>query len=405
MKRFISIFFQKFNISTKPWQFCRMETRQNIVSAFGERFGGRPDLLVSAPGRINLIGEHTDYNNGWVLPAAIDRAIYLAARPNSLMQLRCLAPDLGEYGEAGVEGLKGVFGARWMHYLLGIYAVLNLSGYRPGGLDVVLGGDIPVGAGLSSSAALEIGLLHALEAVYGLNIPPLEKVSLARQSENQFVGVQCGIMDMFAVEMSREGHALLLDCATLEYQYLPLPMAGHAFLLCDSGVRHRLADSAYNTRREECGASLRFLPGCASLRDATPALVEAAAMPEQLRRRARHVVTENVRVGQAVAALGAGNLPELGRLMQLSHTSLRDDYAVSCAELDTLAGAGAACAGVLGSRMMGGGFGGCTLNLIEASRADSIAAGLGEIYRDKHHRDLPCYLVFPSSGCRIIDVP
>jgi galactokinase len=359
-----------------------------VAAAFRERAGRDPDGVWAAPGRVNLIGEHTDYNDGFVLPAAIDRLVLAAAgrRDDRRLRLWSLQSEppadlaLAEVGPGKVEG--------WTAYPAGVAWALGQAGVEVGGADLVVDGDVPAGAGLSSSAALECATATALADLEGAGLDRVTLAGLARRAENEVVGVPSGAMDQMVSMLGRAGHALFLDTRSLDTEQVPLPLeaAGLRLVVIDTRAGHRLVDGAYADRRAACEAAAATL-GVPALRDATPEQVEAAAdaLGEEGLRRARHVVTENARVLEAVRLLRAGELERLGPLLAASHASLRDDYEVSSPELDAAVEA-AVAAGAVGARMTGAGFGGSALALARADlvgridervRAAFAAAGFG----------------------------
>jgi galactokinase len=321
--------------------------------------------VTRAPGRVNLIGEHTDYNEGFVLPCAIDRETVVEARPRDDDVVTVDATDLGEDDRFTIATSERT--GTWRDYVRGVVWLLG-----PGrGADLRISSDVPRGAGLSSSAALEVAVGHALS-----DLPGPELALLAQRAENEFVGVQCGIMDQFAVALARAGHALLLDCRDLSYRHVPIP-GGVAILVCDSHVERRLATSGYNDRRAACERAAALL-GVRALRDAT--LDRLRELPPDLRKRARHVIEENERTVAAATELEAGNLDAVGALMDDSHRSMRDDYEIVPPELDALAAATRAVPGCYGSRLTGGGFGGATVSLVAEESVEAAARaaeGLG----------------------------
>jgi galactokinase len=308
-----------------------------------------------APGRVNLIGEHTDYNDGFVLPAAIDRFTTVESQPRADRVVHVEATDLGETDAFELDAIEPT--TTWRDYVRGVVQLLELEH----GADLKIESTVPRGAGLSSSAALEVAVGRALSSM-----APTELALLAQRAENEFVGVQCGIMDQFTVALARAEHALLLDCRDLSYRHIPIP-AGVAIVVCDSHVERRLAASGYNERRAACEEAARLL-GVVALRDAAPEQLDA--LPDELRKRARHVVTENARTLAAADALAAADLDTVGALMLESHVSLRDDYEVVPPELDELAAVVRRVEGCYGSRLTGGGFGGCTVALVAAAAVD-----------------------------------
>lgn len=352
---------------------------EELAARFEEAFGRRPRLF-RAPGRVNIIGEHTDYNDGFALPAAIDLSIFVAAAPREDRRVIARSLEMGETIEFDLDAPPAPSG-EWGDYICGVALTLRRAGCELGGADLMISGDLPMGAGLSASAALEVAVAVALTALFGVTIDRVELAKLCQRAENEFVGAHCGVMDQYASCCGVEGHALLLDCRTLRAK--PIAIAPSARLLvCDSMVRHKIAGGEYNRRRAQCEQAVALLaerlPGIAALRDVSHEQLErhADALPALLLRRARHVIGENARTLQAAAALERGDLCECGRLMDLSHASLRDDYEVSCPELDALVSIARGLAGVHGARMMGGGFGGCVISLVDASAAEPFVLAL-----------------------------
>jgi len=380
----------------------------NVRDQFQERFGQAP-VQVNAPGRINLIGEHTDYNDGFVLPAAIDRRIEMAVGPNGkAAHCRLYAADLGESLEIDFDDIQPQSKPGWANYILGVVAELRASGARLEGFDCLFAGNIPIGGGLSSSAALENATAVGLNQLFDLGLSKEKLLHLSQRAEHRYAGVQCGIMDQFATMMGKAGHALLLDCRTLDYEYVPLDLKDHVLVLCDTNVSHSLAASEYNTRRRECEEAVRLLqpafPNMRALRDLTTVGLKAERnrISELLFRRAHHVITENERVQLAVAALRAGELSRLGDLLYQSHNSLQNDYEVSCTELDFLVDFTRSRDEVLGARMMGGGFGGSTLNLVEKDKAEYFLKDIGEAYQKEMDREMGRYVVRVGAGAGMV---
>jgi len=372
-----------------------MSTPASVRSTFVRKFGEPPAILVRAPGRINLIGEHTDYNHGFVLPAAIDRALYLAVSPRDDHELHFFAHDLGESCQSNLQNLqKSALG--WPNYLLGCFAELLRDGHTVGGVNLVFGGDIPLGAGLSSSAAMESGMLFALNELFQLGRSRLELALLAQRAENNFVGINCGIMDMFAALMGKACHAMKLDCRSLEHEYIPLHTGDTAILLCDSGVKHQLVHSDYNIRRQECEAGVRHLqranPLVRSLRDVDLDMLQSEKnqMPQVVYQRCRFVVEENQRVEQACNIMKTTGLQAIGSLLYASHAGLKELFEVSCPELDFLVDHTPDSLRFYGARMMGGGFGGCTINLLHKDAVAGFQQHVSTQYRKKWGRELRC---------------
>lgn len=357
-------------------------------------------LVAQAPGRVNLLGGHTDYSGGFVLPATIDRTAQIALRPRGDTQGHLYSVNFDETVTFDlVETPVGEL-PPWARYVAGVAAALRQQGYTVQGFEAALHGDVPLGAGLSSSAALEVATAVGLDALFELDLDPIETARLCQRTEQEYVGVECGIMDQFSSRIGRADHALFLDCRSLEHEHLPLPISGpHCLVVADSGVRRELASSKYNERRRECEEAARFFrqfdEEVRTLRDVSAALLEAHGqeLPTLLFRRARHVVLENQRVRQGAALLAEGNLEAFGRLMNASHASLADDYEVSCAELNCLAETARETEGVLGSRMTGAGFGGCTVTLARAEAAPHLKRALEAHYRQRFDRPPEVYVV------------
>jgi galactokinase len=359
---------------------------------------GREPRLFRAPGRVNLVGEHTDYNDGFVLPIALERTTVAAAAPRPDHLLRARSAEHGEEGEIDLDAPVGARRGSWLDYVEGTARVLEERFGRVPGANLVIAGDVPEGAGLSSSAALEMAIATALASLAGL---PFDRRALAlagQAAEHRFVGTRCGIMDQLVSMLGQAGHALLIDCRSLDTRPIPLHPERAAVLVFDSGVRHRHASGEYNVRRAQCeqaGARLAgLLPGVRALRDVAPDDLErhASALPEPLPRRARHVVTEIERTARAASALSQGDLAGFGRLMFESHRSLRDDFEVSVPELDALVQAAASAPGVLGARMTGGGFGGCTVTLVESGQVEAAGAAIAKAFATRFGR-VPAWFV------------
>ncbi len=361
-----------------------MPTADSILKAFRQRFAGNPRLF-HAPGRINLIGEHTDYNHGWVLPAAIDLGLWYAIAPNGTARCRIFAADIAQETEILLPDPTP--GSQiWVNYLAGIVQGLGLK--QAQGFACVFGGNLPVGAGLSSSAAMECGLAFGLNEIFHLGFDRMELARLAQRSSNEFVGIPCGIMDQFASLMGQPDMAVLLDCRNLTYEYMPAQFGDYALLLVNSRVHHELAESAYGERVRECAAGVALLqqshPHVMSLRDATLSMLKAAQtqFDPLVYQRCRYVVEENKRVMQACQCLKNGDMEGLGALLSETHLGLQEDYAVSCPELDFLAAFAKQYPGVAGARMMGGGFGGCTLNLVQKTALPAFREAIRIAYHE-----------------------
>lgn len=386
-----------------------MDMTDSIRQLFENRFQQKP-LVVRSPGRINLIGEHTDYNNGFVLPAATDKAVYVAMAASHDANCHWFASDFNQTHTASLDNLqhsdKG-----WPNYLLGVVQQLQRLGFRVPAFNCVISGDVPFGAGMSSSAALECAVGWGLAHLFGFELDRLALVKLAQRAENEFVGLRCGIMDMFASAFGKKDQVIRLDCRSLEYSYFPLQLQGYQIVLFDTGVKHSLASSAYNTRRQECEEGVRLLqkfePQVASLRDATEAMLlqHQRQFDPLVFVRCLYVVQENERVLAACQDLERGDLETFGQRMYGSHNGLRDMYEVSCAELDYLASFTKTEASVLGARMMGGGFGGCTINLIKAEAVDDLSARLHKAYKIAMGLELKTYTVAIADGTGVVQAP
>jgi galactokinase len=375
-----------------------------IRDQFERRYGIHPRLIVRAPGRVNLIGEHTDYNDGFVLPVAIDRATYVAARPRDDSQVRVVAADMGDEDEFMLDaGLDRSAAHPWSNYIRGIVKGLLIADHPLAGANLLITSDVPRGAGLSSSAALEVGVGYAFQLLNKLNILGEELALLAQGAENSFVGVNSGIMDQFISVLGRANHALLLDCRDLSYRLISIPPT-IAIVVCDSHVERTLAASGYNQRRAECDEAVRLFkqwyPKITALRDITVEqfLLHEAALPEPVRARARHVISENDRAVRGAAALEQSDVATFGALMDESHRSLRDDYQVSIRDLDILVEAARRVPGCYGSRLTGAGFGGCTVSLVESSAVELFRHEVAADYRAATGRDTTIYVCRASDG-------
>lgn len=374
---------------------------ETVLAAFRARFGGTPDLVVRAPGRVNLIGEHTDYNDGFVLPVAIDRAVWMAARRREDGQVCVYARDVGEMATFELEALDRAQRG-WVAYVQGVLWVLGEVGVPLCGLDGVITGDVPQGAGLSSSAALELAVARAVTALAGWPWNPPEMARLAQRAENEWVGVACGIMDQMTAACARPGHALLLDCRSLAFEHVPLP-PDVVIVVLDTGTRRGLVDSAYNERRAQCAAAAALF-GVPALRDVTLDQFAAHAhrLDEVTRRRARHVITENARTLAAAQALRAGDLVRVGELMRASHASLRDDFEVSTPALDAMVACALEAPGCYGARLTGAGFGGCAVALVSADQHASFVDHVVPCYQAQVSSFSPhVYICRPSGGASV----
>ena len=365
-------------------------------------------LTVQAPGRINIIGEHTDYNDGFVLPAAIDKELKVQmGRNGHCTKVKITAADLNESFSFDLEGFSPVEGG-WPNYLMGVVNELQELGARFNGFDAVFESNVPIGSGMSSSAALECGFSFALNELFNLGLDKWQLIRATQMAEHNFVGIKCGIMDQFASMMGRKNQVMLLDCRNLEFEYFPIELGEYRLLLLNTNVSHSLASSEYNTRRAECEEGVAILKnehnGIKNLRDVTLAQTLAAVdkMPEHIFRRCHHVVSENQRVLDAAKALQEGNPTMMGKLMYQSHFSLQNDYEVSCPELDFLVKQTLGKEYVLGSRMMGGGFGGCTINIVERHRIGEFVEQVSTVYRQKFGIDLTPIEVATGDGAKAV---
>ena len=383
-----------------------IDTR-SLLDSFHRSFG-KEARLYAAPGRVNLIGEHTDYNEGFVLPMAIDRATFVAGAGRDDRRVRVHSITFDESAEFDLDaegrGRRGL----WLDYVEGVARELEKRGTHLRGADLMIASDVPLGAGLSSSAALEVSTGFALLSLSDVEIDPKELALAAQAAEHHYVGAQVGIMDQFTAVMGRRGCALLIDCRSLETTQIPLRASEVVVAICDTRVKHELASSEYNTRRRECERGVEilreWLPEIRALRDVSPEEFERFEnqLPEPVRRRCRHIVTENARTLLAAEALRAGRTEEVGRVMFLSHASLRDDYEVSCAELDTMVEIASGVKGVMGARMTGGGFGGCTVNLVERAALNEFQKEIMSGYKLATGLEPFIYIAEASDGAREI---
>jgi galactokinase len=384
-------------------------TRHQAVQAFREHYGTDPAVVVRAPGRVNLIGEHTDYNHGFVLPIAINRDTVLAARPRTDTLLRVHAANLDDLASFNLE-----FPARepdhpWMDYLAGVASELRALGHPLVGADCVLLGDVPLGCGLSSSAALEMAALCLFEVLGDFSLPDPAAAALGQRVENRFLGLKSGIMDQFVSRAALADHALFLDCRSLTYEHTPIQREGACFVIANTGCPRGLTDSCYNERVEQCEAAVALLaretgtPGT-HLRDFSleDLALTHPLMPPILYQRARHVISENQRTLQARDCMAAGDWATLGRLMNASGESLRDDYAVTSPELDLLTSLARALPGCFGARMTGAGFGGCTINLVAQAAAEDFSASLLSAYTAQSGRLGAMYTTNAAMGSGLL---
>lgn len=373
-----------------------------LAQKFAEHYDGQ-SRFFKAPGRVNLIGEHTDYNDGFVFPMAIDRYTHVAIGLRSDQTVNVWSENLGQ----GFQfELSDTLERRnhWSDYVVGVVWALMSSGISLSGADIYIESEVPVGSGLSSSAALEVSTAFGLLSANGHNMDRTALAKLCQKAENEFVGMKCGIMDQFIACYGEADHALFLDCRTLDFELVPLPTKSVRVAVCNTMVKHELGASEYNKRRSECeqGVSIisKQLPNVMALRDVISARFSNLddLLPEIVRKRCRHVISENERVLESVKVLREGNTATFGELMNASHKSLRDDYEVSCRELDTMVGIARELPGVYGARMTGGGFGGCTVNLVEAGKEEQFFQNVSTRYETAIGMKPDVYICTPSQG-------
>ncbi len=385
-----------------------MSVRETVVATFSDRFGQAPGLLARAPGRVNLIGEHTDYNDGFVLPAAIDRAIFVAARPRADRQVTLVSADFKAETTFSLDDLRRDDLPAWSRYPRGSLWWLGERGYTLPGFDAVMGGDIPVGSGLSSSAAVEVVMIELGLALAGATMSQKDKALAGVEVEHQFIGMPCGVMDQMASAMGVEGHALLIDCRSLEARPISIP-AGLSVVIMNTRKQRGLVDSEYALRRAQCEEAARIL-GVPALRDATREMVENARdrLGDVLYRRARHIVTENLRTQSTAMMLSnrthGGGMITAGQYMKASHVSLRDDYEVSCRELDLMVDLANAQPGCFGARMTGAGFGGCAVALVDEHTVESFVAAVGPAYEQGSGLTPEIYVCQAAAGSGVEQV-
>lgn len=384
-----------------------MKESQHLVhKVFLKTFNEEP-LVVRSPGRVNLIGEHTDYNMGYVLPAAINKAAYVAIAKREDDTIFIVAADLDENYSTTVSNCN--YSDRgWPNYIIGIIDQLHKVGVKIGGFNAVVSGDVPLGAGMSSSAALECATIFALNEVFHLGLERMQMVKMAQKAENEFVGVNCGIMDQFASMFGKKGHVVRLDCRSLEYEYVPFELKGTKIVLFDSMVKHSLSSSEYNVRTSQCGEGVSIIqqkyPQVKTLRDATIEMVEECLSKESndIYHRCKYVVEENNRLLAACEDLNAGKIEDFGQKMYETHQGLSELYEVSCPELDFIASCCRKESGILGARMMGGGFGGCVISLVKEDELEGIVKRIKEAYWNKMNIGMNVYITQIEEGTNIL---
>jgi galactokinase len=382
------------------------EIAAQVAHQFSQKYGRPPRWIAAAPGRVNVIGEHTDYNDGFVLPMAIERYTVMAADSSSSASCSFFDAHFKETASIDVSGPLTKGQPKWSNYIRGVMAGFQQRGAKIPALDVAFLSTVPLGGGLSSSAALEVCTATLLEAVTGTQLDPAEKALLCQKAEHEFAGVPCGIMDQFISVMGRENHLLLLDCRSRQTELVPMNDPSVALIIVNTNVKHELAGGEYAKRRAQCEAAAKIL-GVPSLRDATPeALKEAQGkMDSAVYRRARHVIGEIERTVHAAEGVRASNWPTVGQLMYASHRSLRDDYEVSCAELDVVVEIGEGIdiqGGVYGCRMTGGGFGGCAVALVKADAVAAISKNISTDYLAKTGSAATIFSSRPAAGATIV---
>jgi galactokinase len=383
-------------------QVCLRTKVVSLVERFTRLYGTAP-LVFRAPGRVNLIGEHTDYNDGFVMPAAIEYYTWVAAAPRKDLVLSVYSEQFGDRVEFSLDELAAPPRKHWSDYVRGVAAVLQAAGHDLRGANLMISGEVPLGAGLSSSAAIEVSTALAISSLSEIDIPALELAKLCQLAEHEYSGTRCGIMDQFISIFGQSERALMLDCRSLQYKLLALPKNVRV-VICNTQVRHELAGGEYNRRRTDCEAGVATLreydSTITALRDVTPEFLDShkAELPEVVYKRCRHVVSENQRVLAAATALKSGDMRQFGTLMYASHTSLRDDYEVSCSELDLLVEIASGVQGVHGARMTGGGFGGCTVNLVKAEAVSDFSSQISQEYQAKTGTMPPIYVCSAAQG-------
>ncbi|MFD2286729.1 galactokinase [Pedobacter petrophilus] len=379
---------------------------ERLRKAFRDVFQTEP-VLVKSPGRINIIGEHTDYNEGFVMPAAINKAIYVAVSKREDDEIHLYSESYQASYQSSVAAIE-ISDLGWANYVLGVADQIVKRGYKIAGFNLYLDGNVPLGAGLSSSAALECATAFAIDYLNDLQISQMDLALISQKAEHVFAGVNCGIMDQFASVFGKKDHAVLLDCRSMEYEYIPLKLDGYKFVLLNTNVKHSLADSAYNKRRLQCEQGVAWIkmhhPEVNSLRDADLKILKDYVEPKdtEVYQKCKFVVEEIARIQQAAAALKQGNLVALGELMLATHEGLSKEYEVSCKELDFLVNYVKNLDYVLGARMMGGGFGGCTINIVKDEEIDSLIATVSTLYSKEFGLTLDTYIVETANGSELI---
>lgn len=382
--------------------------KTQLEKYFFEKYHHQPTIIVRSPGRVNIIGEHADYNNGFVLPAAIDKAAYIAISLRDDSEIHLTALDLNEQFSTTIDQLKPIGDISWPNYILGGAAQFLKRSIQLPGFNAVLTSDVPIGAGLSSSAAVECATVFALNHLLQTNIDRVDMVAMAQKAEHEYAGVMCGIMDQFASMMGKANQVIKLDCRSLAYEYVPFKLEGIKILLLNTNVKHSLASTEYNTRRLECMQAVEMIqtihPEVLSLRDATVQMLDQYVLPnnQTVYNRSRFVVDEMERLNQACKFLQEDNITALGSCMFKTHDGLSKQYQVSCKELDYLVDFVRSRKEVVGARMMGGGFGGCTINLVQESQIDSLINSIKPAYEAAMQLPLDYYIATIQNGTGVI---
>lgn len=382
--------------------------KEQLINDFQQKFNTMDTPIVTfSPGRVNIIGEHTDYNDGFVLPAAIDKAAYVAVSQRKDSIIAMYANEFQQYHETQLDTLEKT-DKHWPNYILGVVSQLQKRNVSIQGFNILIDGNIPIGAGLSSSAALECAVLFALDELFGLQIPKEEMALMAQKAEQEFAGVNCGVMDMFASLFGKKDHAIKLDCRSLEYEYVPLDLKGYKILLLNTNVKHQLSSSEYNVRRQQCEQGVTWIqeyhPEVKSLRDVTTQMLNSYVLPKDalVHQRCKYVVDEINRLHEACNFLQKGNIEGLGKKMFETHYGLSKDYEVSCLELDLLISLVENNPAVPGARMMGGGFGGCTINLVKEDVIPELVAAIQPRYESATGLPLSYYIASVENGTALL---
>ncbi len=385
-----------------------MTTKESLNQIFNEKFAVSAQVFAKSPGRINIIGEHTDYNNGFVLPAAIDKYIYVAVSERTDSELHLFS---GDYNEAYTTELNAdhTEAPEWAKYIIGVSQLINKQTNKVKGFNICLNGDVPLGAGLSSSAALSSAVGFALNTLFSCELSRVEIAKIGQKTEHEYIGLKCGIMDQFASVLGKKNHAIQLDCQDLSYEYVPIDWSEYEIILLNTNVKHNLASTAYNDRRNSCEQGVAWVkeeyPSVQSLRDVTIEQLDQLVKPKDLDTytKCKFIIEENQRLKNATEALKSNNIDELGRLLFAAHWALSKEYEVSCPELDFLVSASEKSENVVGARMMGGGFGGCTINILKKGTTASFIQEVSQVYQDTFGFALTPIQINLGEGSSLID--